>query len=119
MTGGPNIFVESAPLALLALCGALLLHVLRALPGMRRGAAATAVDDAGQAAHAAVSPQAVQAVQINLAADAALPRTLPEFIRARSAELPALSAAALAAELRTSPDTVRRAFLQLEDDHAT
>lgn len=109
--------VESAPLALLALCGALLLHVLPPLHGVPHGAAAGAGDVAAHAGHAAGMPQTLQAVQVNIAPAAALPRTLPDFIRARSAELPLLSAPALAAELRTSPDTVRRALAE-EADHA-
>lgn len=47
-----------------------------------------------------------QAVQVNLT----LPRTLAAYIQARAAELPQHTPPALAAELGTSPDTVRRAL---------
>ena len=110
--------VESAPLALLALCGALLLHVLPPLQPVWAGTADPAAGAADAAALAVSAPQTVHAVQVNIGPAAALPRTLPAFIRARAASLPQLSAPALAAELRTSADTVRRALSQEEADDA-
>lgn len=49
-----------------------------------------------------------QAVQVNVAPTAALPRTYAQFTAARAAELPGYTHAQLAAELGTSTDTVRR-----------
>lgn len=56
------------------------------------------------------SAQATAAVMVQVAPPAALPRTVPEFIAARAAELPGASQAQLAATLSTSADTVRRAL---------
>jgi len=59
----------------------------------------------------AAAPQHItQAVQVNIAAPPQLPRTLAAYIQARAAELPQHTPPALAAELGTSPDTVRRAL---------
>jgi len=44
----------------------------------------------------------------------ALPSTIPEYVRARAAELPELAPAALASVLSTSADTVRRALKSSE-----
>lgn len=44
----------------------------------------------------------------------ALPPTIPEYVRARAAELPELAPAALASVLSTSADTVRRALKSSE-----
>ena len=45
----------------------------------------------------------------------ALPPTIPEYVRARAAELPELAPAALASVLSTSADTVRRALKSSSD----
>lgn len=70
-------------------------------------------------ADTAVSTQQItQAVQINVASSTqtpALPATIAAFISARFAEQPKLSQAALAAELGTSVDTVRRALVKSTD----
>lgn len=71
--------------------------------------------DAAQPAHATASVAAstapiTQAVQVNVASPAALPRTIAGYIAGRAAELPQYSQAQLAAELGTSADTVRRAL---------
>lgn len=67
----------------------------------------------GGASDAAVSPQSApaitQAVQVNVGAPA-LPATIPAYIIARAAQMPHLSPPALAAEIGTSADTVRRAL---------
>lgn len=70
-------------------------------------AARTAAEAAATAAPIA---HAAAAVQVNVAASAPLPRTVPHFIAARAAELPQLSNNQLAVELGTSADTVRRAL---------
>ena len=67
-------------------------------------------DDARAAAHAASAAPITQAVQVNVASPAALPRTIPAFIVARAAEMGGLSQAAIAAELGTNADVVRRAL---------
>lgn len=71
-------------------------------------------DAAPLATPTTTSPQAAapitQAVQVNVAAPAALPRTIPLYIAARAAEMAGQTQAAIAAELGTSADTVRRAL---------
>ena len=52
-----------------------------------------------------------QAVQVNVAAPAALPRTIAAFVAARAAEMTGMSQAAIAAELGTNADAVRRALI--------
>lgn len=52
-----------------------------------------------------------QAVQVNVASPAQLPRTIAGYIAARAAEMPGVSQAAVAAELGTSADTIRRALI--------
>lgn len=71
----------------------------------RSGAAASALDAAPlQQPTAPIT----QAVQVNVAPAAALPRTVAGYIAARALELPQHTPAQLAAEIGTSPDTVRR-----------
>jgi hypothetical protein len=91
--------LHAAPVVTLATFGAHLMWIGR-MP-----AAVVATDTAPTATPA---PQVTQAVQVNVAAAAALPRTIAAFIAARAAELPQHSPAMLAAELGTSADTVRR-----------
>jgi len=71
---------------------------------------APAAPAAPPAASAPAAAPITQAVQVNVAAPAALPRTIAHYIAARAAESPDMSQAALAAELGTSADTVRRAL---------
>ena len=61
---------------------------------------------------AAEMQRITQAVQVNVAAMPQLPSTLAAYIRARAAELPQHTPPALAAELGTSADTVRRALAE-------
>lgn len=66
---------------------------------------------AASAAPFAISAAPItQAVQVNVAAPAALPRTIAAYIAARAAELQGSSQAQIASELGTSADTVRRAL---------
>lgn len=54
--------------------------------------------------------QATAAIQVNVAQPAQLPRTIAHYIAARASEMNGASQAAIAAELGTSADTVRRAL---------
>lgn len=75
----------------------------------RRAPIAPPAATPAETAHAPQSTAAItQAVQVNVAAAAPLPRTFALFAAARAAELPSYSQAQLAAELGTSPDTIRR-----------
>lgn len=74
-------------------------------------------DASGTAPPQQVTPAITQAVQVNVAASA-LPATIPAYIIARAAELPHLSAPALATELGTSADTVRRALAKSIEEEA-
>jgi hypothetical protein len=72
--------------------------------------AAPASEAAPAATEAAAPPQASATAQVNVALGIALPATIPDFIRSHATQNPQLSRAALAAQLGTSPDTVRRAL---------
>lgn len=95
----PDPALHAAPAVTLAMFA---VHLMLA---RRIALAPHAVSDAGPAT--ALAP-ITQAVQVNVASSAALPRTIAGYIAARAAEMPGASQAALAAELGTSPDTVRR-----------
>lgn len=97
----PGAALHAAPAITLAAFG---LHLMWS----RRADAASPAADAAPITH---SPAAItQAVQVNVAAAAQLPRTIATYIAARAAELPQYSQAQLASELGTSADTVRRAL---------
>jgi len=59
-------------------------------------------------------PQMAPLIAQHFAVCPQLPRTVVDFITARAAELPGLSVTQLAAELRTSADTIRRAMTKPE-----
>lgn len=86
------------------------LHLMWPYPTQSTVPAAPASEAAPAATEAAAPPQASATAQINVAVGVALPATIPDFIRAHVERNPHASRAALAAQLGTSPDTVRRAL---------
>jgi hypothetical protein len=100
--------LHATPAITLAVFG---LHLMRIRPTETAALATTTAPPAGEPPP---PPQAVStataAVQVNVAAPAALPATVSAYIVARAAELPQYTPPQLAAVLMTSSDTVRRAM---------
>lgn len=105
----PNPALHAAPALTLAAFSAHLMWARRVPAAVP--AVAEPIELPTAAPAAAPIAHATAAVQVNVAPAAALPRTVPHYIAARAAELPQLSNNQLAAELGTSPDTVRRALV--------
>lgn len=97
----PDPALHAAPAVTLAMFA---VHLMLS----RRTEDARTADDA--AVEHAPTAHATAAVQVNVASATPLPRTFPQFVAARAAEMPGVSQAALAAELCVSSDAVHRAL---------
>lgn len=97
----PDPALHAAPAATLAIFA---VHLMLS----RRAVVSAAAPES--ASPAPVLAPITQAVQVNVAGSAILPRTIAAYIAARAAEMAGASQAQIAAELGTSADTVRRAL---------